>query len=70
MRMIMFFTTHFVWFLHILHIWGKQSGQELEIRVHLYLKPNLKLFVNYCICTQNNIDKPNLLNKSLETPPY
>lgn len=35
--MTMFFTIHLVWFLCILHIWGKQSGQELEISVPVSL---------------------------------
>lgn len=39
-RMTIFFTPHFAWLLPILHFWDKQSGQELEISLHLCLKPN------------------------------
>jgi len=37
-RMTIFFTTYFVHLLHILHIWDKQRGLELEISLHRCLK--------------------------------
>lgn len=70
MRMTMFFTIYFVWFFIFSTSGGQQRGQELEISVHLYLKPNnFKLFMNYCVYIHNNIDETNLL-ENLETPLY
>lgn len=48
MRMTISFTTYFVLLLRILHTWDKQSGQDLDISLHLCPKcSNFKVLVNY-----------------------